>query len=360
MNRSTPKLLLLLVLGVTVCTGCSDDDGTGDPQTNAITINPEPNTISAPWQLAGPGGFTDSGTGDETLEDLTAGNYTITWGAVTGWTTPSPASATQALTDDGTITFTGTYVAQAGTITINPEPDSIDAPWEITGPGGFDQSGTGDLVLTGRTIGSYTLTWGAVSGWTTPSPASSSRTLTTGGSLTFAGTYVENGGGGEVVWPLDLDNFWTYSYEFGGDPESVTLTAGLVQQVAGVDVTVVQYSGSDIFENYFIYLRNDTGGLFFYGDELFGGLLTPDLWCKYPCTVGDEWSTSGQGAVVNWEVIATSESVTVPDGTYDCIHVRGLAEGGGTPADHWFAVGVGEVKMTHGAVLMELTSKYIQ
>ncbi|MBK6901207.1 MAG: hypothetical protein IPH09_18745 [bacterium] len=130
--------------------------------------------------------------------------------------------------------------------------------------------------------------------------------------------------------------------------------------MAGVDVTVVQYSGSDIFENYFIYLRNDTGGLFFYGDELFGGLLTPDLWCKYPCEAGDEWSTSGQGAVVNWEVIAVGESVTVPEGTYDCIHVRGTTEGGGTPADHWFAVGVGEVKMTHGAVLMQLTDKYIQ
>ncbi len=280
MNRNASKLLLILVLGVMTCLGCSDDEGSGDPQTNAITINPEPNAIDAPWQLAGPGDFSDSGTGDETLEDLAAGDYTITWGAVAGWTTPSPASATQSLTADGELTFTGTYV--------------------------------------------------------------------------------EEGGDDDVVWPLDLDNYWTYSYEFGGDPESVTLTAGLVQQVAGVDVTVVQYTGSDIFENYFIYLRNDTGGLYFYGDELFGGLLTPDLWCKHPCTVGDEWSTSGQGAVVDWEVIATSESVTVPDGTYDCIHLRGTTEGGGTPADHWFAVGVGEVKMTHGAVLMELTSKHIQ
>ncbi len=140
----------------------------------------------------------------------------------------------------------------------------------------------------------------------------------------------------------------------------MTLTASLVQQVAGVDVTKVQYSGSVIFENYFVYLRNDIGGLYFYGDELFGELTTPDLWCKYPCTVGDEWSTSGQGAVVNWEVIATSERVTVPEGTYDCIHLRGTNEGGGTPADHWFSVGVGVVKMTHDTVLMQLTSKYIQ
>jgi len=358
MNRSTPKLLLLLVLGVTAGIGCSDDDGTGDPQTNTLTINPEPNTISAPWQLAGPGGFTDSGTGDETLEDLTAGDYTITWGAVSGWTTPSPASATQALTDDGAITFTGTYAAQAGTITIDPEPDSLDAPWQITGPGGFDQSGEGDLTLTGRTAGSYTLTWGAAAGWI--SPANQTQTLAAGGTLTFTGTYVEEGGGDDVVWPLDLDNYWIYSYEYGGEPESVTLTAGLVQQVLGTDVTVVQYTGSEIFEYYFIYLRNDAGGLYFYGDELFGALYTPDLWCKYPCTVGDEWSTSGQGAVVNWEVIATDESVTVPDGTYECIHLRGTPEGGGTAADHWFAVGVGEVKMTRGAVLMELTSKYIQ
>ncbi len=280
MKRSTSKLLLLLVLGLTVCIGCSGDDGTGDPQTNAITIN--------------------------------------------------------------------------------PEPDSLDAPWQITGPGGFDQSGDGDLTLTGRAAGTYMLAWGSVSGWTTPTPAEVTQVLATGGSLTFSGTYVEEGGGDAVVWPLDLDNYWIYSYEYGGEPETVTLTASLVQQVAGVDVTKVQYSGSVIFENYFVYLRNDIGGLYFYGDELFGELTTPDLWCKYPCTVGDEWSTSGQGAVVNWEVIATSESVTVPEGTYDCIHLRGTNEGGGTPADHWFSVGVGVVKMTHDTVLMQLTSKYIQ
>jgi len=87
---------------------------------------------------------------------------------------------------------------------------------------------------------------------------------------------------------------------------------------------------------------------------------TPDLWVKYPCSVGNTWQTSHQGAVVNWEVLATSESVTVPDGTYSCIHIRGTsALTGRTYADHWYCVGTGWIKMTQGALNIELIDKDI-
>ncbi|MBN1211441.1 MAG: fibrobacter succinogenes major paralogous domain-containing protein [candidate division Zixibacteria bacterium] len=81
-----------------------------------IVIDPEPNSINAPWSLAGPCSYSSSGNGDLTLNELDPGDYTITWGAVSGWTTPS--NSTQTLTADQTITFSGTYVEEgSGTVT---------------------------------------------------------------------------------------------------------------------------------------------------------------------------------------------------------------------------------------------------
>jgi formylglycine-generating enzyme required for sulfatase activity len=41
---------------------------------------------------------------------MVTGSYTLTWGAVIGWTTPSPATVTQTLTENGPLTFTGAYI----------------------------------------------------------------------------------------------------------------------------------------------------------------------------------------------------------------------------------------------------------
>jgi sulfatase modifying factor 1 len=75
----------------------------------SITINPEPDSANATWQIAGPNNFTRSGTGNATITDMAAGNYTVTWAVVAGWTAPNPATVTLALAEGGTLTFTGTY-----------------------------------------------------------------------------------------------------------------------------------------------------------------------------------------------------------------------------------------------------------
>jgi hypothetical protein len=100
--------LTLLVFAITI--GCGDDNHPGIPQTGTITINPEPNDINAPWQITGPGGFNESGTGDITLEDVAVGDYSLTWGEVTGWTAPSSAPVMLALVADETVQFSGTYI----------------------------------------------------------------------------------------------------------------------------------------------------------------------------------------------------------------------------------------------------------
>ena len=77
-----------------------------------------------------------------------------------------------------------------GTLEIEPVPHGIDAPWEISGPGGFSQTGRGDTIFTDRAAGDYELIWGEVSDyWTCPDPET--KTLTAGATLTFEGCYVE-------------------------------------------------------------------------------------------------------------------------------------------------------------------------
>jgi YD repeat-containing protein len=86
--------------------------------------------------------------------------------------------------------------AESGTIHVNPEPDAMNAsaPWTMTGSSSYSRTGTGDLTISNLTPGDYTLTWGDVNnGWTKPSPASSSQTLATDGTVTFIGTYTSTG-----------------------------------------------------------------------------------------------------------------------------------------------------------------------
>jgi len=83
--------------------------GSEDPGTGRIVIAVEPDTLRAPWNLAGPAGFEETGDGDVTLEEMVVGEYTIAWGEVAGWSRPDPYEVTQALEDGGSIIFTGVY-----------------------------------------------------------------------------------------------------------------------------------------------------------------------------------------------------------------------------------------------------------
>jgi formylglycine-generating enzyme required for sulfatase activity len=82
------------------------------PGTGTIEIDPEPNSLNAPWSITGPDEYQASGTGDQILSELSTGEYTLTWGEVAGWITPT--SPAQMLLADGLITFGGTYTEEQG------------------------------------------------------------------------------------------------------------------------------------------------------------------------------------------------------------------------------------------------------
>ena len=120
-----------------------------------------------------------------------------------------------------------------GTVRVDASPDSIDAPWTLTG-GGETYSGTGDATLCRRKNGAYTITWIARPGWVTP--AGETKTLEAGEEITFLGPYIlEPVGTGSIVLDPDpdhLDAAWiltgpaSLAYDGHGDTAFTAMDTG--------------------------------------------------------------------------------------------------------------------------------------
>jgi hypothetical protein len=164
--------------------------------TGTIEIDPNPNSLSAPWSLSGPAGFMTNGEGDAVLAGRQVGEYTLTWGDTPGYITPTPNPWVFTLGADQTTSRTGLYVEDpigtgppAGTIVISTFPQREDFPWSLSGPGGFNRSGTGDATYADVDLGLYTVTWGDRSGWITPSPSSEAHDLQDDEVKNFVGSW---------------------------------------------------------------------------------------------------------------------------------------------------------------------------
>ena len=87
----------------------------------------------------------------------------------------------------GSSTSPSTY----GTVIIDVQPDAAAATWHLAGPGGITRDGTGDATLPDQRTGSYTVTWGAATGYDTP--AAATLDLDEGQTITFGGAYAVTG-----------------------------------------------------------------------------------------------------------------------------------------------------------------------
>ncbi len=238
MTRFTSIFMVLALICVSAI-GCGEDDPAGpDPEpetTGTIVVNASPSTVTCSWRLTGPDSYVHNGTDDETMTKLEPGDYTLTWIAMSGWNRPDPAVEMKTVTAGATTTFSGTFVQQAGSITVNPEPNAINAPWTLTGPSSYSHSGTGDETIPSLTPGSYTITWGAVTGWDLPDPATETLALADGGTVTFTGTYTEQTASTGTVRvqpqnvtdaPWYLDGPASYSHDGTGYEELTDMTVG--------------------------------------------------------------------------------------------------------------------------------------
>ena len=166
----------------------------------AITVTGLPGGVSAAVTVTGPGGFSQTVTGTQTLTGLVAGTYTIAAGNVSSGGIvylAGPASQSATVSVGATTAAGVTYTATGTlTVTISGLPGGNPANVTVTGPGGFNRALTATQALTGLTSGTYTIAAANVAvGGTTylGSPASQSATVTAGSTTTKTVTYTGTG-----------------------------------------------------------------------------------------------------------------------------------------------------------------------
>ena len=130
-----------------------------------IHVDAEPDGLDASWVLEGPNGFLQDRINDASMPVFAAGDYTITWGDVLGWTSPMPAQEILTLVEDGEITFTavytgGPFVAKTDGDLGNPaSSDQSAAMRDYDGDGDLDIAvacqGFPDLLLVNGNANDY-------------------------------------------------------------------------------------------------------------------------------------------------------------------------------------------------------------
>jgi len=134
------------------------------------------------------------------------------------------------------------YLAPGGSGTIQVTTNLSESTFTITGPASFNGSGTSSTFAYAPP-GTYTITFGAISGYATPSPQT--QTLNVGAILSFTGTYqtctvpnasvndnyaynviAASSSGGGCQWTLTVTNSETYLWlKIGATPiGSVSIT----------------------------------------------------------------------------------------------------------------------------------------
>jgi hypothetical protein len=161
-----------------------------------VTISPT-NAVSAgaQWQVDGGAWQNNSNT----VSDLSAGNHTVSYQAISGWNTPTDQTVVVAA--GGTTATNGIYTPQTGSlqVTISPlDAANAGAQWQVDG-GAWRNSGTtvGDLP-----VGNHTVAYKTISGWNTPT----NQTVLVAANTTSVtnGTYVQQTG--SLVVTIDPAN----------------------------------------------------------------------------------------------------------------------------------------------------------
>ncbi len=157
-------------------------------QTGSLTVTISPAdavTAGAMWNVDG-GSWQASGT---TVTAIAVGSHAVAFNNISGWTTPSSLTAT--ISNGTTTSLSGAYVKQTGSLTVSISPAgaaTAGAMWNVDG-GSWQASGT---TVSGITVGSHTVAFNNIAGWTTPS--GQTATISNGTTTSLSGAYVQQTG----------------------------------------------------------------------------------------------------------------------------------------------------------------------
>ncbi len=134
--------------------------------TGSLTVSIYPTsaiTDGAKWQVDG-GTLKSSGT---TVSGLSVGSHTVSFTAISGWTTPG--NQTVSVGANSTTTTSGTYVAipQTGSLRVTISPaaaTTAGAQWQVDG----GPSQTSGATITDLSVGNHSVSFSTIGGWTAP------------------------------------------------------------------------------------------------------------------------------------------------------------------------------------------------
>jgi len=162
-----------------------------------VTIGPAGAlTAGAQWQLDG-GALQSSGN---TVANLSLGNHTVSFIAVSGWTPPD--NQVVMVSANATTAVSGNYIAQVGSLIVTISPSSAvsaGALWSVDG-GANRRSGS---LVSNLPVGSHTVSFAALNGWTAPSNIT--VTINNNATTTATATYIANAQSGQFNYTTNND-----------------------------------------------------------------------------------------------------------------------------------------------------------
>ncbi len=235
-------------------------------QKGSITVSITPNeavTAGAQWRFAGEGD--DSWRDPGTVSDIPVGAKTVEFKLLSGWTTPDSVAVT--ISADTPASASGEYSLipeETGSITVSITPSeavTAGAQWRFAGEESWRNPG----AVTGIALGSKTVEFKTISGWTTP--ANVPVTISADTPATASGAYVQLKGALTVAiassgavskgarWSIDSGVTWRESGATAGnlDPGEYTVELNDIQgwtKPASQTVTILAGEAKEVTVSY--------------------------------------------------------------------------------------------------------------
>ena len=208
----------------------------------AVSASGLPDGVDLEASVSGPDGYAETVTGEETLDGLDAGEYTVTFnevsdGALTSYE-PNPEERVIELESGDTAGASTSYEVIYGGIALDADGLSGGPSLEasISGPDGYSESFTGAQTVGDLIPGEYTVTFESVDDGGVTYSAEPNQVVVdveSGGTVDAETTYEAIDGGLEVTvnFPADVEEF---TLEIVDDEDNVVADAQATNGFVGV------------------------------------------------------------------------------------------------------------------------------